>query len=168
MIHNNEHTNHVREVIAEDIKEYAGGVKGFLHEFREFAIKGNVIDLAVGVIIGGAFNKIISSLVADIIMPLLGLITGNTVKFDALKLTLREGVDGAQAITLNYGIFLQTALDFLIMAFVVFLMIKLINRVRRHHEQKMKQAEKVAPPAPSKEEVLLTEIRDILKQQKQS
>jgi len=138
-----------------------------LKEFKAFAMRGNVIDMAVGVIIGGAFGKIVSSLVADIIMPPIGLLVGG-VNFTDLSVTLRPEkiVDGVQqaAVMLNYGNFLQTTFDFLIIAFAIFFFVRMINRLTH---LKKKEAEAVAaetPPAPSKEEVLLTEIRDILKE----
>ena len=145
------------------------GKKSFLQEFKAFAMKGNVVDMAVGVIIGGAFGKIVSSLVADVIMPPLGLLVGG-VNFKDLKLVLKPAqvVDGAEvaAVTLNYGNFLQTAFDFIIIAFSIFLFIKLLTRVM---ESKKKETSAVppAPPAPSKEELLLTEIRDLLKESKE-
>lgn len=126
-------------------------------------MRGNVIDMAVGVIIGGAFGKIISSVVADVIMPPLGLLVGG-VNFTDLKLELKpaEMVDGVMqdAVTLNYGKFLQTAFDFIIIALSIFLFVKLIGKLMRKKEE-----EPAAPPAPSKEEQLLTEIRDLLKKQ---
>ena len=130
---------------------------GLVAEFREFAVRGNVVDLAVGVIIGGAFGKIVSSLVADVVMPPLGLLVGG-VNFTGLKITLKEAEGTAAAVTLNYGNFLQTVLDFTIVAFAIFMMIKAINRLKRKQE-----AAPTAPPAPTKEELLLGEIRDILK-----
>jgi len=126
-------------------------------EFREFAVRGNVVDLAVGVIIGGAFGKIVSSLVADVVMPPLGVILGG-VNFTGLKLTLKKAEGAAAAVTLNYGSFLQTVVDFTIVAFAIFMMVKAINRLRRKEE-----AAPATPPAPTKEELLLTEIRDVLK-----
>lgn len=135
----------------------------FLQDFKAFAMRGNVIDMAVGVIIGGAFGKIISSVVADVIMPPLGLLVGG-VNFTDLKLELKpaEMVDGEMqdAVTLNYGNFLQTAFDFIIIALSIFLFVKLIGKLMRKKEE-----EPAAPPAPSKEEQLLTEIRDLLKKQ---
>ncbi len=135
----------------------------FLQDFKAFAMRGNVIDMAVGVIIGGAFGKIISSVVADVIMPPLGLLVGG-VNFTDLKLELKpaEMVDGVMqdAVTLNYGSFLQTAFDFIIIALSIFLFVKLIGKLMRKKEE-----EPAAPPAPSKEEQLLTEIRDLLKKQ---
>ncbi len=134
----------------------------FLKEFKEFAMRGNVIDMAVGVIIGGAFGKIVSSLVADVIMPPVGVLVGG-VKFTDLNLTLKEavlenGVETAPAVMLNYGNFLQTTFDFLIVAFCIFLFVKLINS--------FKKKEDAAPAAPSREEELLSEIRDLLKEKK--
>jgi len=133
---------------------------GFLSEFKTFAMKGNVIDLAVGVVIGAAFGSITTSLVQDIIMPPLGLLISN-VDFTALKLVLKDAVvvDGkevAPAVSINYGNFLQTLMNFLIIAFAIFLLVRLINRLR------VKEA---ATPAPAinKQEVLLAEIRDLLK-----
>lgn len=136
----------------------------FLADFKAFAMKGNIIDLAVGVIIGGAFGKIVSSLVNDIIMPCVGVLTGG-INFAELKATLHEAViDPAtqevikEAVTLNYGMFIQNVVDFLIIAFSIFMALKVIV--------KLKKEEAAAPapaPAPSKEEVLLTEIRDLLK-----
>jgi large conductance mechanosensitive channel len=126
---------------------------GMMKEFKEFAAKGNMLDLAVGIIIGVAFGKIVSSLVADVLMPPIGLILGG-VNFTNLKMTLREAVGTAPAVTLNYGTFIQTIVDFLIVAFAIFLLLKGVNRMRRT------QAE--APP-PSNQEVLLAEIRDLLK-----
>lgn len=142
------------------------GNSKFIQEFKAFAMKGNVIDMAVGVIIGGAFGKIVSSIVADVIMPPIGLLVGG-VNFTDLKWVMKpaEIVDGkevAAAVTLNYGNFLQATFDFLIIAFSIFLFIKLLTKLTA----KKKEAEQVAPPTPSKEEMLLTEIRDILKEKK--
>ncbi len=138
----------------------------FLQDFKAFAMKGNVIDMAVGVIIGGAFGKIVSSIVADVIMPMIGLVVGG-VNFTDLKLVLKpaELVDGVEkaAVTLNYGNFLQVTFDFIIIAFSIFLFIKLLSKLKRKKEEA--PAPTPAPPAPSKEELLLTEIRDLLKQQ---
>lgn len=142
------------------------GKSSFLQDFKSFAMKGNVIDMAVGVIIGGAFGKIVSSVVADIIMPPLGLLVGG-VNFTDLKWVMKpaEVVDGKEiaAVTLNYGNFLQVTFDFLIIAFSIFLFIKLLTRLTAKKEEEAPAAPP-APPAPSKEEVLLTEIRDILKE----
>lgn len=129
----------------------------FIKEFREFAVKGNAIDLAVGVVIGAAFGKIVSSLVGDVFMPVLGIIVGG-VDFSDLVITLKPAADGAAAVTLGYGKFIQTIFDFTIIAFAIFLFVKAIN--------KLKRAEAATPPAPaepSAEEKLLAEIRDILK-----
>jgi large conductance mechanosensitive channel len=137
----------------------------FLKEFKNFAMRGNVIDMAVGVIIGGAFGKIVSSLVADIIMPPIGLLVGG-VNFTDLAITLRpaEVVNGVEqvVVTLNYGNFLQTTFDFLIIVFAIFFFVRGINKLTHLR----KKEEVAAPLAPSKEELLLTEIRDILKEKK--
>jgi large conductance mechanosensitive channel len=132
-----------------------------IKEFKEFASKGNVVDLAVGIIIGGAFGKIITSIVADIIMPPIGLLIGG-INFTDIKLTLKDAVAGAtgkvtsQAVTLNFGNFLQVLFDFLIVAFAIFLLVKALNHIQ-------KKKEEAPPPPPTKEELLLTEIRDLLK-----
>lgn len=136
---------------------------GMLKEFKEFAVKGNVIDLAVGVIIGGAFGKIVASFVNDIVMPPIGLLLGG-VDFKELKIFMKEeilndaGEVATAAVTLNYGMFIQNVIDFAIIAFVIFLAIKGINNMKRKEEEAP-----AAPPAePSKSEVLLEEIRDLL------
>lgn len=144
------------------------GKNSFLQDFKAFAMRGNVIDMAIGVIIGGAFGKIVSSLVADIIMPPLGLLIGG-VNFTDLALTLKpavivDGVTTSPAVTLNYGLFLQASFDFLIIAFAIFLFIRLLTRLTKKKEEKKKE-EPAAPPTPTKEETLLTEIRDLLKAQ---
>lgn len=141
---------------------------GFLKDFKDFAMRGNVIDMAVGVIIGGAFGKIVSSLVADVIMPAIGLLVGG-VNFTDLAITLRpaqvnDGVEQA-AVTLNYGNFLQTTFDFLIIAFAIFLFIRGLNKLSSL-KKKEEEEKPAAPPAPTKEETLLTEIRDLLKKEK--
>ena len=130
-----------------------------LKDFREFAMRGNVVDLAVGVIIGAAFGKIVSSLVADIIMPPLGLLIGG-IDFKQFAITLREAQGDVPAVVMHYGVFIQNVFDFIIVAFAIFMAIKLINRLKRKQEEQPK-----SPPAPTKEEVLLTEIRDLLKEQ---
>jgi large conductance mechanosensitive channel len=130
---------------------------GFIDEFKAFAVKGNVVDMAVGIIIGGAFGKIVSSFVNDVIMPPVGLLIGG-VDFSDLAITLKPAVGEQAAVTLDYGKFIQTSLDFTIMAFAIFLMVKGINSLKAKEE-----AAPSAPPAPSKEEQLLTEIRDLLK-----
>jgi large conductance mechanosensitive channel len=124
-------------------------------EFKEFAMRGNVIDLAVGVIIGGAFGRVVSSLVADVIMPPLGKLIGG-INFSQFSLSLGRGADG-QAVLLKYGVFIQTIIDFLVVAFVIFLAIRGINKLKRATPQAAAPA-----PAPSQEVVLLTEIRDAL------
>ena len=126
-----------------------------MNEFKKFAMRGNVVDLAVGIIIGGAFGKIVSSVVADVIMPPVGLLVGG-VNFTSLAITLKAAAGKAPAVTLNYGNFLQAVFDFLIVAFAVFLLVKAINTLQKKEE--------AAPAAPSKQEVLLEEIRDILRQ----
>jgi large conductance mechanosensitive channel len=130
----------------------------FVKEFREFAVKGNVVDMAVGIIIGAAFGKIVSSFVNDIITPPLGYLIGG-VDFTDLKATLPAMQEGRDPVTINYGAFLQTAFDFIIVAFAIFLVIKMINRLKRKEEV----APSAPPPPPSRQEVLLEEIRDLLK-----
>ncbi len=146
---------------------------GMMDEFKAFALKGNVVDLAVGVIIGGAFGKIVNSLVVDIILPPIGVLIGG-VKFSDLSFTIKDAIpkhmEGAKeiaeipAVTLNYGNFIQMIFEFLIIAFSVFMMIRIMNKATTF--RKKKEAEEViaAPPVPTNEEILLTEIRDLLKQ----
>lgn len=129
----------------------------FLSEFKEFAMKGNVVDLAVGVIIGGAFGKIVSSFVGDVVMPLLGLLVGG-VNFTDLAITLKAAEGDIPAVVLKYGAFLQTVFDFVIVALAIFIAIKAMNKLKRKQDDAP-----AAPPAPSAQEVLLTEIRDLLK-----
>ena len=132
---------------------------GMMQEFKEFAVKGNVIDMAVGVIIGGAFGKIVSSFVADVIMPIIGVMIGG-VNFSSLAITLKEAVGTTPAVVIAYGKFIQSVVDFVIIAFVIFMVIKTINALRKKEEA----AAVAAPPAgPSPEAGLLTEIRDLLK-----
>ncbi|PSJ45865.1 large conductance mechanosensitive channel protein MscL [Zobellella taiwanensis] len=133
-----------------------------IKEFREFAVKGNVVDMAVGIIIGAAFGKIVSSLVNDVIMPPLGMLIGG-VDFSDLAVVLKEASGDLPAVTLSYGNFLQTVLDFTIVAFAIFMLIKAINRLKRRAEAA--PAEPASPPPPSREEQLLAEIRDLLKRQ---
>ncbi|OOF59446.1 large-conductance mechanosensitive channel protein MscL [Rodentibacter genomosp. 2] len=128
----------------------------FIKEFREFAMRGNVVDMAVGVIIGGAFGKIVSSLVGDVVMPVLGILTGG-VDFKDLKFILEPAKGDIPAVTLNYGMFIQNVFDFVIIAFAIFLMVKGINKLKKPVEVE------TAPAEPSNEEKLLTEIRDLLK-----
>lgn len=139
-----------------------------IQDFKTFALKGNVIDLAVGIIIGGAFGKIVSSLVSDIIMPPIGLLIGG-VKFENLKLVIKQAHTDAisgkttEAVSINYGNFIEVAFDFIIIAFSIFMLIKMISSLKK------KQAAIPVPPSPpTKEEELLTEIRDLLKDQKKN
>ena len=138
----------------------------FFKEFKEFAMRGNVIDMAVGVVIGAAFGKIVSSLVDDIIMPLVGVATGG-MNFTDFKWVIQKGVmEGTEVVkpevSLNWGTWVQTVVDFLIVAFCIFVMVKFINNLRR---TKKEEAAAPAPAEPTKEEQLLTEIRDLLKQE---
>lgn len=136
-------------------------MKNFFQEFKTFAMRGNVMDMAVGIILGGAFGKIISSLVGDLIMPLVGLLIGG-VNFTDLKINLKDAtVDNLghaiPAVTINYGTFLQTTFDFIVIAFCIFLMVKALNRLSHKKEEAP-----VTPPQPSEEVKLLGEIRDLL------
>lgn len=151
----------------------------FIEDFKAFALKGNVVDMAVGVIIGGAFGKIVTSVVNDVIMPPLGVLIGG-VNFKDLKLVIKDAVPeqldeagnvvqaAVAEVTVNYGSFLQNVVDFLIIALAIFFMIKGITKLTelRKKKEEAKVETPAAPPAPSKEEVLLTEIRDILKEKK--
>lgn len=128
-----------------------------IQEFKEFAVKGNVVDMAVGVIIGTAFGKIVSSFVADVVMPPIGVLLGG-VNFSDLAVTVKEAVGAAPAVVVAYGKFIQTVIDFTIIALVIFVAVKLINSLKKEAE-----AAPAAPPEPSKEQVLLAEIRDLLK-----
>lgn len=128
-----------------------------LNEFKTFAMKGNMIDMAVGIIIGAAFGKIVASIVSDIIMPPIGLLLGG-VNFTDLKVVMKAATETDPAVTWNYGNFLQVTVDFLIVAFAVFMLIKAINSAKKKEE-----AAPAPPPAPPKQEVLLEEIRDLLK-----
>jgi len=128
-----------------------------MKEFREFAMRGNVVDMAVGIVIGAAFGKIVSSFVNDVLMPPLGLALGG-VDFTDLAITLKQASGEVAAVTLNYGSFIQTVVDFTIIAFAIFIMIKAMNALKKKEEEKP-----AAPPAPSAQEVLLAEIRDLLK-----
>ena len=130
---------------------------GMMKEFKEFAVKGNVIDMAVGIIIGAAFGKIVSSFVADVIMPPIGLLVGG-INFSNLAITLKEATGDIPAVVIGYGKFIQTAVDFTIIAFAIFIAIKGINSLKRKEEEAPQ-----APPEPSAQEVLLSEIRDLLK-----
>jgi large conductance mechanosensitive channel len=128
-----------------------------MSEFKDFAIKGNVVDMAVGIIVGVAFGKIVSSFVADVVMPPIGVMLGG-VDFTDLALTIQEASGDAAAVTMNYGKFIQTVIDFTIIAFVIFIAVKMINSLKKKEE-----AAPSSPPKPSNEEVLLSEIRDLLK-----
>ena len=130
---------------------------GMMKEFKEFAVKGNVIDMAVGIIIGAAFGKIVSSFVADVIMPPIGLLVGG-IDFTNLAITLKEASGDIPAVVIGYGKFIQTAVDFTIIAFAIFIAIKGINTLKRKEEEAPQ-----APPEPPAQEVLLAEIRDLLK-----
>lgn len=130
---------------------------GMMSEFKEFAVRGNVIDMAVGIVIGGAFGKIVSSLVADVIMPPIGLITGG-IDFSKLKWVLQAaGADGKGEVAISYGTFINTIITFIIIAFAIFMVIKGLNKMQR------KKEEEPAPEAPAADVQLLTEIRDLLK-----
>ena len=152
------------------------GKSNFLQDFKAFAMKGNVVDMAVGVIIGGAFGKIVTSVVNDIIMPPIGLFVGG-VNFTDLKWVMKDAIPeqlneageviqaAAPAVTLNYGNFLQQTFDFLIIAFSIFLFVSFIKKMSEKKKAEEAPAAPAPPPAPSKEEILLTEIRDLLKEQ---
>lgn len=142
-----------------------------IKEFKEFSMGGNIVDMAIGIIIGSAFGKIISSIVNDVLMPPFGMALGK-IDFKDFKLVLQKAVpavtDGSQVVkqavsevAIKYGMFVQTLIDFLIVAFCIFLAIKVINRLKKKNEEKL-----VAPASPSKEEILLTEIRDLLREKK--
>ncbi|MFN3869835.1 MAG: large-conductance mechanosensitive channel protein MscL [Hyphomicrobiaceae bacterium] len=130
-----------------------------ISEFREFAVKGNMIDMAVGIIMGGAFGTIVSSLVKDVIMPPIGLLLGG-VDFSDVKLTLTEAAAGKEAVTMNIGIFLNNVISFLIVAWAVFMLVKAVNNIKRRFEKEQAAA---PPPGPSSTDALLMEIRDALK-----
>lgn len=136
---------------------------GMLSEFKEFAIKGNVVDMAVGIIIGAAFGKIVASLVKDIIMPPIGLAMGG-VDFGKLAVVLQEAQGEIEAVTINYGAFIMTILDFLIIAIAIFIAVKAMNAAQQARADE-EEAVPEAPPEPSAEEKLLTEIRDLLAKQ---
>jgi len=130
---------------------------GMMSEFKDFAMRGNVVDMAVGIIIGAAFGKIVSSFVSDVVMPPLGVLIGG-VDFTNLAVTIQEASEGVEAVTIKYGQFIQTVFDFLIVAFAIFIAIKAMNSLKKKEEEAP-----AAPPEPSAEEKLLTEIRDLLK-----
>jgi large conductance mechanosensitive channel len=131
---------------------------GMMKEFKDFAMKGNVVDMAVGIIIGGAFGRIVSSLVSDVIMPPIGMLLGG-VDFSDLGYVLKEAEGEMAAVTISYGVFLKTLIDFVIIAFAIFMVIKGLNRMKRKEEA----APPPAPPEPSSTDKLLMEIRDSLK-----
>ena len=130
---------------------------GMMQEFKDFAIKGNAVDMAVGIVIGAAFGKIVSSAVADVIMPPIGMMMGG-VNFADLAVTLKEAVGETAAVTVNYGAFIQTIVDFTIIAFAIFMVVKALNSAKKAEEEAP-----AAPPEPPKQEVLLEEIRDLLR-----
>jgi large conductance mechanosensitive channel len=130
---------------------------GMMKEFKDFAMKGNVIDMAVGIVIGGAFGKIIGSLVTDVIMPPIGILLGG-VDFANLSFVLKEATEAAEAVTMNYGVFINTVVEFVIIAFAIFMVIKAMNNAKKKEEEKP-----AAPPKPSEEVMLLKDIRDALK-----
>ncbi|MBK9099007.1 MAG: large-conductance mechanosensitive channel protein MscL [bacterium] len=128
-----------------------------LQEFKQFAMRGNVLDMAIGIIIGAAFGKIVSSFVADVIMPPIGVLLGG-VDFSNLAITLKQGTDTVPAVVLKYGTFINTIIDFVIIAFAIFMVVKAINSFKKKEEEKP-----AAPPAPTKSEILLEEIRNELR-----
>jgi len=130
---------------------------GFVKEFKDFAMRGNVVDMAVGIIIGGAFGKIVSSLVADVVMPPLGWATGG-MDFSEMKYVIRPEAEGVTEVAVGYGKFIQVTVDFVIVAFAIFLMVKAMNSLKKKEEAKPAPP----PPAPPRGEVLLAEIRDLL------
>jgi large conductance mechanosensitive channel len=128
-----------------------------MKEFKDFAMRGNVVDMAVGIVIGGAFGKIVSSFVQDVIMPPIGVLLGG-VDFAQLGWVIKEATESADAVVIKYGAFINTVIDFVIIAFAIFMVVKGMNSMKKKEEEKP-----AAPPAPSKEETLLSEIRDLLK-----
>ncbi|NBC27476.1 MAG: large-conductance mechanosensitive channel protein MscL [Bacteroidetes bacterium] len=134
---------------------------GYIEDFKKFAVRGNVVDLAIAVVIGGAFGKIVTSFVNDIIMPPLGLLLGG-VNFNELSLTLKKATVEAEAVTLNYGTFIQVTIDFLIIAVAIFVAIKFFEQFRQKRKEEEKNPE--SPIEPPEVEQLLTEIRDVLKE----
>ena len=128
-----------------------------MNEFRDFAMRGNVVDMAIGIVIGGAFGKIVTSFVNDVLMPPIGMALGG-VDFTELTMTLKEASGDVAAVTMNYGSFIQTVVDFVIIACAIFMVVKAMNNMKKKEEEKPS-----APPKPSAEESLLTEIRDLLK-----
>ena len=141
----------------DELKENGREIMSMMSEFKSFAMRGNVIDMAVGIVIGGAFGKIVSSFVSDVLMPPIGIMMGG-VDFGDLAVVLQEASGDIAAVTLNYGSFIQTVVDFLIIAFAIFMVVKAMNNMKKKEE-----AAPAAPPKPSAEVELLTEIRDSLK-----
>ena len=141
----------------DELKENGREIMSMMSEFKSFAMRGNVIDMAVGIVIGGAFGKIVSSFVNDVLMPPIGMMMGG-VDFSDLAVVLKEASGDVAAVTLNYGSFIQTVVDFLIIAFAIFMVIKTMNNMKKKEEEAP-----AAPPKPSAEVELLTEIRDSLK-----
>ena len=130
---------------------------GMVKEFKEFAIRGNVVDMAIGIVIGAAFGKIVSAFVANVLMPPIGVLLGG-VDFASLMIVLKEATTETEAVAISYGVFFNTVIDFIIIAFAIFLVIKGMNKMKKKEEEKPAE-----PPKPSKEEILLTEIRDELR-----
>ena len=126
-------------------------------EFKEFAMKGNVVDMAIGIVIGAAFGKIVSSFVADVLMPPIGVLLGG-VDFSKLMIILKEATAETEAVAISYGVFFNTVIDFIIIAFAIFMVVRMMNNMKKKEEEKPAE-----PPKPSNEEVLLTEIRDQLR-----
>ncbi len=146
--------------ITDNVKNVKSKGTSFLKEFRDFAMKGNVVDMAVGVVIGTAFGKIVSSLVSDIIMPLIGILVGN-VDFKDLAITLQDKTEEHEAVVLSYGAFIQTIFDFIIIAFAIFAAVKVMMKIKNT----LIAEKEAAPAAPDPKEELLKEIRDLLKEQ---
>ena len=130
---------------------------GMMKEFKDFAMRGNVVDMAIGIVLGAAFGKIVSTFVSSVLMPPIGLLLGG-VDFSQLMIVLKEATEEAEAVAISYGTFLNTVIDFTIIAFAIFLVVKAMNNMKKKEEEKP-----APPPEPTKEEVLLTEIRDALK-----
>ena len=130
---------------------------GMVKEFKEFAIRGNVVDMAIGIVIGAAFGKIVSAFVANVLMPPIGVLLGG-VDFASLMIVLKEATAETEAVAISYGVFFNAVIDFIIIAFAIFLVIKGMNKMKKKEEEKPAE-----PPKPSKEEILLTEIRDELR-----
>lgn len=130
---------------------------GMVKEFKEFAMKGNVVDMAIGIVIGAAFGKIVSSFVANVLMPPIGVLLGG-VDFASLMIILKEATEETEAVAISYGVFINTVIDFIIIAFAIFMVVKAMNNMKKKEEEKPAE-----PPKPSNEEVLLTEIRDQLR-----